>query len=491
VALLGSPACGGGPRPTVVPTPPLDATARLARDIESILGEPPLARSFWGIVVESAQEGDTLYSLNGGHLLMPGSTLKIMTLAAAAARLGWDYAYETRLVAGGPIDAAAGVLDGDLLVVGSGDPSTIESDGTASQLFARWAAQLKAAGVRTIAGRLVGDDGAYDDEALGPGWAWDDLAGRDAVASSGLQYNENVVQALIAPGQSVGAPGLVTLAPVGSHLDVDNGLTTAPAGSTTSLMARRSPGSNRLELRGAVPIDGAPLVRSVSVDNPTLFFVTALHNALTAEGIDVRGPAIDIDDLRPPPSPVRGLELAVHRSPPLSTLAVRLMKDSQNLYAETLMKTLGALVGAPTLEGGRTAVAETLAAWGVPPDAVVQVDGSGLSRYNYVTADALVSVLTRVWRDAQLRPFFETSMAVAGRDGTLAARMQGTAAEGNVRAKTGSLANVRALAGYVASADGEPLVFAILANNFGTMPQEAIAAIDAIALRLAEFTRKD
>jgi D-alanyl-D-alanine carboxypeptidase/D-alanyl-D-alanine-endopeptidase (penicillin-binding protein 4) len=230
----------------------------------------------------------------------------------------------------------------------------------------------------------------------------------------------------------------------------------------------------------------------VSVDNPTLFFVTAFRDALTADGIEVRGPAVDIDDLRQqPPSPVRGLELAVHRSPPLSTLAVRLMKDSQNLYAEMLMKTLGALAGTPTLEGGRTAVAETLAAWGVPPDAVVQVDGSGLSRYNYVTADALVSVLTRVWRDAQLRPFFETSMAVAGRDGTLAARMQGTAAEGNVRAKTGSLANVRALAGYVASADGEPLVFAILANNFGTMPQEAIAAIDAIALKLAEFTRKD
>jgi D-alanyl-D-alanine carboxypeptidase/D-alanyl-D-alanine-endopeptidase (penicillin-binding protein 4) len=119
----------------------------------------------------------------------------------------------------------------------------------------------------------------------------------------------------------------------------------------------------------------------------------------------------------------------------------------------------------------------------------VQVDGSGLSRYNYLTAETLVAVLTHVYLDERLRGPFEASLPIAGLDGTLAARMRGTAAEGNARAKSGTLANVRSLAGYVTSWDGEPLVFAIIANNFGTMPEVAIAAIDAIVVKLAEFRR--
>jgi D-alanyl-D-alanine carboxypeptidase/D-alanyl-D-alanine-endopeptidase (penicillin-binding protein 4) len=210
---------------------------------------------------------------------------------------------------------------------------------------------------------------------------------------------------------------------------------------------------------------------------------------LISHGIEVRGPAVDVDDVTGERPAGDGTVLSIHHSPPLSTLAIRLMKNSVNLYAETLLKTIGATAGAPTFEAGRMATAQTLESWGVSPADVVQVDGSGLSRYNYVTAETLVTVLMHVDRDDGLREAFEGSLPVAGRDGTLAARMKGTAAEGNGRAKSGTLANVRSLAGYVTSADGEPLVFAIVANNFGTMPEGAIAAIDAIVVKLAEFKR--
>ena len=166
---------------------------------------------------------------------------------------------------------------------------------------------------------------------------------------------------------------------------------------------------------------------------------------------------------------------------------MRLMKNSQNLYAETLLKTIGGATGAPTFENGRRVAGETLVPWGVAPAGLVQVDGSGLSRYNYVTPETLVTLLMHINKDDRLRQPFEASLPIAGLDGTLAARMKGTAAEGNARAKSGTLANVRSLAGYVTSADGQPLVFAIVANNFGTMPEVAIAAIDAIVVRLAEF----
>jgi D-alanyl-D-alanine carboxypeptidase/D-alanyl-D-alanine-endopeptidase (penicillin-binding protein 4) len=448
-----------------------------------------LARSTWGIVIRSATHRDTLYTLNEGKLLMPGSAMKIVTLAAAAERLGWDYVYETRLIAGGPIDAQTGVLDGDLFIEGSGDPSIVTDAGMTTGFFPAWADTLKARGVRTVTGRVVGNDNAFDDEALGPGWAWDDLAGRDATAVSALQYNENVVIATIAPGNAVGAPAVVTVAPSGSTLVVDNRLTTTAPALPAAITLRRSPGSDRIELRGSVPIGGGPFIRPVSVDNPTMFFAGAFRDALTAAGIEVRGPAADIDDLVDRPSPENWTVLATHQSPPLSGLAVRLMKNSQNLYAETLMKTLGATSGSPSFESGRIVATAALLPWGVDPSGLVQVDGSGLSRYNYATADTLADVLMRVHEDPRLRAPFAASLPIAGVDGTLAARMKGTAAEGKARAKSGTLANVRSLAGYVTTPDGEPLVFAVIANNFGRMPESAIAAIDAIVARLAEFRR--
>jgi len=386
--LLFVSACHAAPRLAPAPAAPAGAggLSRLQREIETILAGPALTRSYWGILVRSAKSNNTLYSLNAGRLLMPGSTMKIVTLAAAAERLGWDYVYDTQLVAAGPIES--GTLNGDLIVVGSGDPSILDGEAVASGVFADWAEALKANGIRTISGRIIGDDNAFDDETLGPGWTWDDLPGRDAAGVSALQYNENTVQATITPGAAIGAAALVRFAPPGSGLDLDNELTTAAPGTVPSISARRSAGSSRLELRGSVPLAGEPVVRIFSVDNPTLFFVTVFRDTLISHGIEVRGPAVDVDDVTGARPAAGGTVLSIHHSPPLSDLATRLMKNSVNLYAETLLKTIGAKAGAATFEGGRTAAAVALQPWGVVPAGVVQVDGSGLSRYNYVTAEA-------------------------------------------------------------------------------------------------------
>jgi len=145
--------------------------------------------------------------------------------------------------------------------------------------------------------------------------------------------------------------------------------------------------------------------------------------------------------------------------------------------------------GGASAADGRAAVQTTLQPWGVPAESMIQRDGSGLSRYDYVTADALVTILTHVDRDERLRGPFEASLPIAGRDGTLANRMKGTAADGNARAKSGSMSNVRALSGYITSADGEPLVFSIIANNFATTADVINRATDAIVVRLAQFAR--
>jgi PBP4 family serine-type D-alanyl-D-alanine carboxypeptidase len=226
----------------------------------------------------------------------------------------------------------------------------------------------------------------------------------------------------------------------------------------------------------------------VAVDNPALFFASALRQTLIDSGVDVVEPATDMSTLSDDPMHHARTPIATFRSAPLSEIAVRLMKVSQNLYAETLLMTMSDVRPA-TAVTGRAAVQGVLARWGVS-DGLILRDGSGLTRYDYVSSEALVTILTHVDRDARLRAPFEASLPIAGRDGTLANRMKGTPAEGNARGKTGSLSNVRALSGFLTTADGEPLVFSIIANNFDSGADVVNKATDAIVIRLATLKRR-
>ncbi len=459
--------------------------ASLRQDIDAILAAPALERGFWGVLVRPVGRDETLYATNGGKLMMPASTMKVVTLAAAAEKLGWDFTYQTRLFASGPING--GSLHGDLIVVGSGDPGIDDWDGKATQLFADWAAQLKSAGIGRIDGRIVGDDNAFDDDGLGQGWAWDDIAASFSAGVSALQFNEGSVQLRLAPGAAVGAKAGVVVSPDYSGLTLSNLITTSAAGSP-AISRRRFPGSSRLELRGVLPIRTRGFSETASVDNPTQYFVTALRRSLVASGIDVQGPAVDIDDLDI--APVRVADpLVTYQSPPLSTLATTMMRLSQNLYAETLLKTLGVSGDPGTAEAGRTAVRAVLQSWNIDAGGLIQADGSGLSRYNLITPDTMVAILTHIGRDERLRNAFEATLPVAGRNGTLENRMRGTRAEGGARVKTGSLTGVRAMAGYVRSADGEMLAFAVFVNNYQNSSSVINAACDAIIVRLASFRR--
>ena len=489
-AALAATACATATRPAShsPPSPPAaPALTTLSRDLDAILAAPALQHGYWGVVVRSLDSGETLYAVNARKLMLPASSMKVVTLAAAADKLGWDFRYDTTLHASGAIEN--GILQGDLVAVGSGDPSLTVADGNADRVFAGWAGALKERGIRAIAGRIVGDDNQFEDETLGFGWSWDDLPDDYAAGVGALQFNENAARVTVAPGPAPGDSAAVAMAPPGSGLTVVNGVLTGPAGGAASIATRRLPGTTTLELRGSIAAGAAAATLDVAVDNPTLFFVSALRRALIANGIDVRGEAVDIDALQGPRPKPSGAPLAAWKSPPLAELAVRLMKISQNQYAETLLKTMseGAVKSAAS---GRTAALAILHGWGVQPAELIMRDGSGLTRYDFVSPEALVTILAHVYGDAKLRGPFEASLPVAGRDGTVANRMKGTPAEGNARAKSGSMTGVRSLSGFVTSAGGEPLAFAIVANNFETPPDVVNAATDAIVVRLANWARR-
>jgi len=481
-------ACHGAPPKIVPPTPSSTRSLQLQRTIEGVLAEPELAHGTWGIAVKSLSDDQTIYALNPRKLLMPASTMKVVTLAVAAEKLGWDYRYPTRVLTVGTIEG--GVLNGDLLIVGSGDPSLDDWDGAATAVFDRWAALLKERGIRTIGGRIVGDDNAFDDDGLGTGWAWDDLGASYATSVGGLQYNENTARLMVAPGPAAGEPASVATQTEAAQLTLRNLVQTLPPGSPTSLQVRLLPLSSTLELRGTVPMDVRPFARNTSVPNPTLYFANAVRLGLARNGIDVIGKAVDIDDLHDPPSREGAQLVTEELSAPLSQLATTMMTFSQNLYAETLLKTLGLGVQrAGSSEAGREAVRVALERWNVSTGDILMVDGSGLSRYNLITPSAMVSVLSHVFRDDRLRGRFLETLPSAG-DGTLANRMKSTPAAGNVRAKTGSFSNARALAGYVRTADDEPLAFAIFANNYGVESSVIDSATDSIIVALAQFSRR-
>jgi serine-type D-Ala-D-Ala carboxypeptidase/endopeptidase (penicillin-binding protein 4) len=466
-----------------------DRVRQLQVELARLLEAPVLARAHVGFVVASVTRGDVLFQLNDQRLLMPASNMKLLTLAVAAERLGWDFTFETTLHATGPI--VQGVLEGDLVVVGSGDPSISTRDDAATRgTFELWADVLRTRGIRRIAGRIVGDDRAFADEAYGAGWAWDTLPYGYAAPIGALQVNENTLRLTLAPGRSAGARASVTIEDEGADVTVRHEVVTGPAGSPVNLAARRLPGRLELRLGGSVPLRSDPVRRTFSVENPTLYFVEVLASTLGQHGVEVEGGVADIDALRagvPEPLPQ---PLLVHRSPPLRDLARVLMKSSQNLYAETLLRALGRAPGVPAAgESGRAVLGETLAAWGIPPDAVVIADASGLSRYNYVTPAAVLAVLRRMQgTPADADPWVE-ALAIGGVDGTLERRFRRSPAQGRVRAKTGSISNVRSLSGYVDTAGGERLAFVILLNATTAPARELDTVIDAVVERLAAFER--
>jgi serine-type D-Ala-D-Ala carboxypeptidase/endopeptidase (penicillin-binding protein 4) len=243
-----------------------------------------------------------------------------------------------------------------------------------------------------------------------------------------------------------------------------------------------------LTLNGTIAVGETPVTISVAAGNPTEWFARVVRNRVLGAGIDVAGQAVDVDNLSVRPGWTDAAVLHAHRSPRLAEIAKPLLKDSINLYAEAVLRLATGPSGLRTADAGLDAVRARLESWGVPKEGIQIVDGSGLSRRNVIAPETLLAVLQRFYDESGASPFMQ-AQAIAGRDGTLASRMKGTPAEGNAIGKTGSMSNVRTLAGYVKTADGEPLAFAMMANNFEGPAAAVTATIDRLVARLASFSR--
>ena len=496
VLVLGAvTACGCAPKSLPpLATPPVveahDGRIRdLQRDLATILDAPALRHGVLAVSVRSLTRGDQLFRYHADTLVMPASNMKLVTLAVAAERLGWDFTFETTIVTTGTLDSD-GVLHGDLILRGSGDPSLGVGDIHAEQTLDAWAQMLADEGIRRVDGRLICDDQSIAGTGLGAGWSWDYLSAGYAAPVAGLQVNENAAQVTMTPGQAAGQAAGVVLSPPESGLTIVGTVTTVAAGSPISISLERARGETVVRASGSVPL-GPDVVRYVAVDRPALYAARMFASALARHGIAVGDGIVPIYDVATP-APLDATETVRvrYQSPALRQLAVTMMKNSSNLYAETFLAILGRAPGEPaSFEGGRVAIGEQLTTWTVPANAVVVSDGSGLSRYDYVTTDAIVAILSRMYQDVRHKEPWLAALPVAGVDGTMRDRFKGSAAMGQVRAKTGTISNVRALSGYVPSADGEWLAFSMIVNNVTAAGAEITSPIDQAVNRLAAFRR--
>ena len=322
-----------------------------------------MAQGLWGVEVRALATGRVLYARNPYSLMMPASNMKILTLAAAAETLGWDYRFKTTLETAGAI--SRGVLTGDLVVHGTGDPTINARANRASALFDEWAAALRAAGVTRVDGRILADARAFDDRWLGAGWSWDYLQDGYAAPAGALELNEDTARLAIQAGPKPGDPLAVELT-AGAGLRLVNHTVTGDAGSPSTLAFERASDEPVLLVTGALALDAKPAQRDVAVVNPAAYFAQGLKDALGARGIPVSGQALDAAGLASETTSncEKSSSNLCHRAA-RHCLTV-MMKVSQNLYAETLLKAVCAAHGAVgTAEAGRNAARTLFISWGV------------------------------------------------------------------------------------------------------------------------------
>jgi len=500
---------------------------KVQAQIAEIIAQPEMASAFWGIVVVDEKTGKTVFSINPDHLFLPASNNKLVTTAAALALIGPDYRFHTTIETTGKLDGD-GKLKGDLTIVGRGDPNIsgrvlpyqLKSERIPphTQILEELADQLVRKGLKEVDGDLIGDDTYYSAEKYGDGWAQDDLQWIDGAPVSALSFNDNVVFLRIQPAVQIGDKAIVTFDPPTDYYQLDNRVITSPPGVPRKVGIHRDTGSNQVVAWGSIPLSDLGMNEALAVEDPAELTARIFLGLLEQRGIKVTGkaavhhadraqffdqpvaaasaagagaaqPVAVTQDPGPAPAPATGQiapeVLAEHVSLPLLDDIRVTNKTSQNLHAELDLRLLGKLKGAGgSFEAGSAVAKQFLLGAGVKENDFFLVDGSGLSRRDLITPQAIARLLLYAAQQ-QWGSAFQESLPVAGVDGSLSERFVNTPAGGLVHAKTGTLSHVNALSGYGQTRKGRKFVFSIFCNNHDVIPaSRVLAAIDAIVKAL-------
>ncbi|HTZ73961.1 MAG TPA: D-alanyl-D-alanine carboxypeptidase/D-alanyl-D-alanine-endopeptidase [Candidatus Aquilonibacter sp.] len=483
--------------------------AQFSARVDAALSEARAQKAFWGILVADRDTGKTLYELNANKFFAPASNAKLFTTSLALATLGPDYRYRTTLESSSPL-SAEGKLSGDLILVGRGDPDLsnrvfpydqkAERDGAPEKVIAELADAAVAKGLKEVDGDIVADDTYYPYDPYPAGWVVGDLFFSFGAPVSAIDYNDNIVGIDVVPGAKTGDAVELDVQPVAAREGFDAQVATSASGAKPDLAVVREPGPNFILLRGTVPAGGAAVHLELAMTQPAETAGRSLKDLLEARGVIVRGavraqhsppPVVDAQGLPGPPDAPQDpqpnrMVLAEHLSPTLLESILLTNKISQNLHAEMFLREVGRQkYGTGSTAAGLFVERDFLHTIGIADGDVVLTDGSGLSPQDLVTPQAVITLLLY----AKTQPWgadFVSTLPIAGVDGTLQNRFNGGPGTGLIHAKTGSIANVRAISGYATSLRGESLVFCIFGNNNPQHGTDATLTIDAIAAAMVD-----
>ena len=483
--------------------------SQLASKIDALITAEESARAFWGIEIVALETCKVLYAHNANSLFTPASNAKLTSTIAALHLLGPDYRERTTIESTAQIDTR-GRLAGDLVLVGRGDPNIssrvlpyhlkTERQSPHLRILEAMADELVENGLKMVEGNIVGDDTFFSFERYGSGWAQDDLMWEYGAPVSALTVNDNEVFLNILPGSAVGDKAYLHFDPESEYFHVQNRLVTSAVGTKRDVSIDRAPGSRDIVLWGTIPLDDKGVNESLAVDDPALFAAMELREMLIHHGVHVTGGAVakhrtlaDIAEEKNPAqasSPPRNI-FFTRESAPLIDDAQVTLKVSQNLHAELMLRLVGKEKGtAPTLDAALETMKGVLTEAGITKEEFIFNDGSGLSRADLITPHALVKLLTF----ADSKPWgtqFREALPIAGVDGSLSERMKGTAAEGRVTAKTGTLGHVNALSGFITTLRGERLVFSMVCNNHKLTSRGATSIMDKILVAVVEDAKEE
>jgi D-alanyl-D-alanine carboxypeptidase/D-alanyl-D-alanine-endopeptidase (penicillin-binding protein 4) len=445
----------------------------LGAQVDAIANRPEFSRSRWGILIQPLSSTATLYSRDAQKYFIPASNVKLLTTAAALQKLGADFRIKTSVYSG---------ENGSLYVVGRGDPSITEAQ------LQSLAQQLKRRGVDRV-NELIGDDSYFQGSAVNPNWEWEDAQSGYGAPINSLIFNQNAIELLLSP-QEIGQPLKVTFAEpkLANQWQIQNNSVTVAQNESEFIEVGREFDRPAIRVSGQLKVGAESEPAYVAVVNPANNFLQHFQQVLAAEGISVKQALVA--------SASRNFnqELATVESPPLAQLVRETNRESNNLYAEVLLRLLGKVTDKKpqqqedTGEIGLKELKTALTQLGVNPNSYILADGSGLSRHNLISPEALVQTL-RLMANSPAASIYRQSLPIAGESGTLKNRLNSTPNRVILQAKTGTLSGVSALSGYIEVPDYEPLVFSIIVNQSGLSAASMRSATDEIVLLLNRLRR--